>query len=247
VEPSTSIEPIDPRTKLALVFSLAVLSLVVRGLLPLCGVFVLSVVLSLCLSVDPRRIARKWAAFGAIFLFVSLLQSLLRPQGPVLLSIGGATLLTAPGLRMGTLGLLRLLSILQGGLVLARIPARRLTLAMEGIGVPRELALLSALGAMFVPCLGEELRSARETLRMRGVDTGGGNPVRRIRTVVLLFKPVLGLTLMKARELSNLLEFRGFRARGRRTSLTVLRMRSLDYVLVGASAAVLCLGLVFFA
>ena len=237
---------IDPRVRLLLVFVLAVLAVTVRGTVPLSAVFALSLILALSFRVGPRSLVRPWMSFASLFLFVSVIQSLFGSGEDVILGLGNVAILTFLGLRSGLLGLLRLLTVLQGGLVLARVRTRDMTRAFQRIGLPGELALASALGAGFVPLLGREFRDALDNLRTRGVPLEGMSRVRRARLYLRLFAPVLGLTIRKAKELSEILELRGFRSRGRRTDLKELRFRSLDWALMGFAVLLLVLGLVFF-
>jgi energy-coupling factor transport system permease protein len=191
-------------------------------------------------------LARRWASFASIFLFVALIQSLFGPEGKVLLGVGNAAVLTVPGLRLGLFGLLRLLSILQGGLVLARVRTRDMTRAFQKMGLPDELALASALGAGFVPHLREEFRDALDHLKTRGVPLDRLRPWARLRFYGRLLTPILGLTLRKARELSEILELRGFRGGEKRTSFRELRFKVVDYLLMALALAVLGLGLFLF-
>jgi energy-coupling factor transporter transmembrane protein EcfT len=236
---------IDPRTRLLLVFVLSLLALTVKSLWSLLGVFVLSLLLALALRIELAALARRWVAFASIFLFVSVIQSLFRPGGDVLLGFGSVSVLTAPGLRLGFFGLLRLLTVLQGGLVLARVRTRDMTQAFQRIRLPAEIALAGALGAGFVPRLRDEFRGALENLRTRGIPLDELGLLDRLRVYGLVLSPVLGLVIRKARALADVLELRGFRAGGKRTHYRGLRLGPLDLILMGFGTLLLASGFLF--
>ena len=118
--------------------------------------------------------------------------------------------------------------------------------AMQKMHVPDGITISLAVVMRFFPTIKEEYSSIQAAMKMRGIMMGGGNVGKMVeyRMIPLLFSCVnIG------DELSAAAVTRGLGGKVRRTSVTELRLKAADYVLIGlfAVAAVMFVYFKYFA
>ena len=118
--------------------------------------------------------------------------------------------------------------------------------AMQKMHVPDGITISLAVVMRFFPTIKEEYSSIQSAMKMRGIVLGGGDIGKMVeyRMIPLLFSCVnIG------DELSAAAVTRGLGGKVRRTSVTELRLKAADYILIGlfAVAAVMFVYFKYFA
>jgi len=236
---------LDPRARLIAITSVTFVAVFVRDVIVLSGAFALSVIFAAVLGVNVIRLMIKLRRFIVIIAAAAILQSVFARAGAVLLEVGGFTLLTSGGISGGALILLRMGILMCGGAAVATCGIRKNIQALIQMRLPYEIAFMVCVGIHFIPLISREMQDSLIAVQLRGVDLKNIPIRRRIRVYTYILLPAVGSAIIKAQDLAASIELRGFRAYERRTSLTVLHMRALDYaisaVFVGAGGATMWL------
>lgn len=109
--------------------------------------------------------------------------------------------------------------------------------ALAGLGVPDRFGFVLTGGMALVPSVARELGEIVDAYRARGIPLDD-QWWRRITLYPRLLVPLFISTVARALRLAAALEVRGFGAVSRRTPLTELRLRGLDW---GTAAAIVAL------
>lgn len=233
----------DPRTKLAAILCITTLAVLYNAPGPLCLLLIASVILLLFFRIDLRRAWGYLRPFLYLFMLLFVIQVIFSPGGEVLLAVGRVPLITGRGLEAGASVVLRLLVVITVAVLLTTATSRDFVLGLVQLRIPYEVAFMVEVAMRFLPVFREELANVVTAVQLRGVDlkkVPWGQKMELYRS--LLFPVVYG-ALLKARQLSDAMEARGFRAYPRRTYLRRLQLQTLDYtimllLLVGTSVLV---------
>ena len=114
-----------------------------------------------------------------------------------------------------------------------------LGLALEQSHFPYEFSFAFTTAIRFVPELAKEAQIIVDAQRSRGLELEGGNILKRIRNYVPILIPLIVSAIRRSMELAEAMESRCFGAVKKRTSLHVLKIRSLDYLVITATILVL--------
>lgn len=236
------LKDLDPRARLCATTAVTLVGLFARDILVLAVAFACTAVFTALLGADVLRVIIKLRRFLMIITAAALLQSIFVRAGTVLLEIGGFILLTSGGITGGALVLFRMGILLMCGAAVAASGTRRNIQALIQLKLPYEIAFMVCVGLHFIPVMMQELRDSIIAVQLRGIDLKNIAVRKRVRVYTYIFLPAMGSAIIKAQDLAANIELRGFRAYKERTSLTVLRMRVLDYAVSAifiAGAAVL--------
>jgi energy-coupling factor transport system permease protein len=215
---------LDPRAKLILTFSAAVMLVTADRWSILLTAAGLSMTAALLLG-----LARPGLAF-------------IRGLGPAAagffaiawLAFDLPTALTA-GLRLLALGTVFLLFF-------QTTPPMGLSNALVAMGLPYAFSFVLTVSMEFIPVLARRAANIRDAQRSRGIPVGFG--WRGLRFLPALLGPLLIQAFKLADEMAEALEARGFGAGGRRPSGKI-RFRALDWLIVSLSLAALSVYLLF--
>ena len=234
---------LDPRTVISATAALTLVGLFARDIIVSLAAFACIAVFAALLGVSIARVMIKLRRFLIVIAAAAVLQSIFVRAGTVLLEAGGVVLLTSGGITGGALVLLRMCILLISGAAIASCGARRNIQALIQLKMPYEIAFMVCVGLHFIPLMAQELQDSLIAVQLRGIDLKNIAVRKRLRVYTYIFLPAAGSAIIKAQDLAASIELRGFRAYPRRTSLTVLRMRVLDYIIIalftGGAAAVL--------
>ena len=221
---------LDPRTRLIAVTAITLIAVFVREVIVLAGALACSVIFSLLLGVNIVQVIVKLRRFLVIIIAAAFLQSVFVRAGAVLLEVGGFVLLTSGGISGGAIVLLRMSILLICGAAVAACGIRKNIQGLIQMKLPYEIAFMVCVGIHFIPVLSREIQDSLIAVQLRGIDLKNIPIRRRIRVYTYILLPAAGSAIIKAQDLAASMELRGFRAYERRTSLTALRMRMIDYV-----------------
>jgi energy-coupling factor transport system permease protein len=232
----------DPRAVIFCNVFATLVGLFAQNLLIMSVTLICTALLAWLLGANPLRVIVRLRRFLVLFAALILLQSIFVRSGTVWLQICDVVLLTSGGVEGGLAVLLRLGILLMSGAAVASCGIRRGVQAMVQLKISYDIAFMVCIAIHFIPLLADEIRDALVAIQLRGIDFKRISLRRRIRVYAYLFLPVAGGAVLKAQDLAGGIELRGFRAYPKRTSLTILRMRTFDYLIVvlfalGAAAA----------
>lgn len=110
------------------------------------------------------------------------------------------------------------------------------------IGVPiHDFALVMSIALRFIPTLLEETEKIMAAQKARGTNFSTGSLLKRARSLLAVFVPLLASAIRHAIELADAMICRGYRGGSGRTKLNRMKMKFSDVVWLVASAAVLAL------
>lgn len=108
------------------------------------------------------------------------------------------------------------------------------------LGIPvQKFSIVTMLSLRFLPILFEEREHLVRAYIARSMDMNSKNIFVRLKHYVHLCVPLFNSLLRRVEHLTLAMESRAFQARADRTSLCELRMRRVDYLVIGGSLALL--------
>lgn len=159
--------------------------------------------------------------------------------------------ITWEGLTEGALITLRLiLLVLMASILTFTTSPLMLTDALENlltpfkkIGVPaHELSMMMTIAMRFIPTLLGETDRIIKAQKSRGADFSSGNILQRMRFVMPILVPLFVGAFRRADELAMAMESRCYRGGEGRTHMHQLRLRRLDFIIIGVfTLLTLCL------
>ena len=237
-------QKMDPRTKLALMFTLFCLALSFNH--PLILVLLLAGVI--VAGVGAQLSWRHFLPFlGAAASFV-LLGVAIWPfyihQGPVLFTFLGSQI-TLDGLLFGlAMGLRVALMLITAGVWMMTTSPQKMTLGLLRMGLPYKAGLVLSTAIRFVPLIRTESDVIREAQRCRGLGIARGNPLSRVARWVAVFGPLTIRAIDLSQALALALDARGFGAGPTRTSVVEIGLTPTDRLIMGICLAAVVGGLI---
>jgi len=234
----------DPRTVMFANTAISLVGLLAHNIIVISGALACAVVLAVLLSVNIRKVIIKLRRYLGIVLAAAVLQSIFIHTGTVLLKACGIVLLTSGGILGGLTIIIRMGILLTSGASIASCGIRRNIQALIQLKIPYEIAFMVYTAIHFIPLMAQEMQDSLIAVQLRGIDLNHIPVRRRLKVYTYLFLPAAGSAIIKAQDLAAGIELRGFRAYPNRTSLTVLRMRAADYLIIalfvcGAAAVII--------
>jgi len=229
---STPIHRLDPRVKFLISCAIFITAVLFNELLPLLVLFLAQLPLILVARVHREWIqSLKGASIFAVMIFVmNLVVGYMSPTSSYTISFSLAM----------TVRFLVLVASFSG-FFLTTSPDD-LGLALEESHIPYEFCFAFTTAVRFVPVLANEAQTIVDAQRSRGLELEKGNFMRRVRNYIPILIPLIVSAIRRSLELAEAMESRAFGAKKTRTSLYILRMKSIDYFV-----AILTFALFFFA
>ncbi|MFT4623933.1 MAG: energy-coupling factor transport system permease protein [Myxococcota bacterium] len=148
----------------------------------------------------------------------------------------GPVVVWREGVTYGLIQSLRMLATAFAGLAVAVSTAPdRLLAGLVSLRVPAVPAFLAVTALRFVPVVSREWQTVRMARAARGRPLSGLNPWARLRTEILLLRPVVARTIRRARTLAESLDARGFDPAEPRLAIGVPRFARWEPPLIGAA------------
>ena len=240
---------LDPRAKILSVVLLVLGLFFVKSILGLLLMAVAVLVLAVVSRVPIRTFLRLPGPVLFIVVFTALFQVLFYRQGEVLVQ-WNILEIHEGGLRMGFFLAGRvLLLVWTAGLLTATTGPVALADGLEYLLSPlkklrfpaHEVAMMVTIALRFIPTLQEEAARITRAQAARGASFGEGGPVRRARSLLPVFLPLVIGAFRRADELAEAMESRGYRGGVGRTRYRELRFGLRDAGALAAATLVLSL------
>jgi len=239
---------LDVRAKLFLLVLVSVLIFVWENVFFVAGLFAVVLVLALNAHLDRRLM---WRLFRIMLPFIGLtvvIQGLFNIIGVTPLWtvpawvpwVGGRVSLYWEGVVFGFVVVFRLLSPLYAmPLVVMTTDVNDLVVGLTRLRVPYKVAFIFSITLRFVPFIFGEIDAIMEAQRLRGLALEKMNFIRRIPVFASLAVPLILGSLLKAQTLDVVLQSKAFSGSPKRTYLTELHLRAIDYLIIFGGAVLL--------
>ena len=236
---------LDVRTKIILVLCLSTPAVLVQDPYMLAAVLIISILLSIFVGSDLKRVLRSLSRIWYIFFTLIIVQSIFTGSGIEILAIGRFTILTSGGIIKGVEFMLRLLIIIVSATIMVTSNQREIVQGLNQWKVPYEISFMVSIAIRFLPMLATEIKNTLIAVQLRGIDPQELKFLKRIKLYRYIFSPVLINTIKRAQKLSVAMEARAFRAYPVRTSYLVLKFTRIDYIIISISL-ILMIAILFF-
>jgi len=223
---------IDPRTKLFLVLCISTIGLISRDVLILFSITIVGIIISKIFGGNFFVLIKKIKKLLYVFFFIIIIQSIFTRQGNPVIVIGGFEIVTDLGLNRALGYMFRVLIIIISGVIISTSSERNTIQGIVQLGLPYEFAFMTAVGIKFLPLLIEEFKDTYMAIQLRGINIMKLPIWERFKITSYIFIPVVASALNKAKKLSISVESRAFRAYDRRTSITSLKLKYKDYLII---------------
>ncbi|MFW9889638.1 MAG: energy-coupling factor transporter transmembrane component T family protein [Candidatus Thorarchaeota archaeon] len=220
---------LDPRSKMMLTLTLAVISLLFLDIVPLLIILVTMIPL-LIAAKSLRRWARSMKGMSYLLLFIVIFNTLLSTaSNPFSHSIALA---------------IRLLALMTSfSIFFLTVHPDQLAQSLIQMRVRFEFAFAMSMAMRYVPTLGQEAYAIMDAQKARGVELDKGNILKRIRNIVPIIVPLIIVSIRRALSVAESMESRGFGASGNRTYMDLLRFRRRDWAVLLLSLLALVVGI----
>lgn len=236
---------IDPRVKLVQVLILSTLGLIYNKIYVLSLILLAALAIAIINGVNIISIAARIKRLLKIIVIIALIQSLLTKGGTPFLKLGSLTIFTDYGILRSLEFLLRMGIIIVSAAILTTSSSREIIQGLIQCKCPYEIAFMVSLAIRFLPIFKEEMTDMITAIQLRGIDLKKVKFNKKIQVYKYILTPITINSLMKAKELAAAMEMRGFRAYPQRTSYMVLKMQTLDYLIIALSMGAAFLFLIF--
>ncbi len=234
-----ALESRDARVKMALMLLFSTFSVLSRSPRQLFCLLALILLLLLCGGVKLHEMLRRIRIALRLLLSLVVLQLLFNRGGEAVVRVGPVTLLTQGGVYTAAVTALRLTAVLLSAVLVMTGDTRDYLLGLTQWRVPYEIAFMLMVGLRFLPSLREEAQDVMYAVQMRGVDMKNLSLRRRMRMYMRMIVPIVARTVQRSEQMAIAMEARAFRAMGKRTSMRRLTMKGMDWLVLGASMAVM--------
>lgn len=242
------VHKMDPRSKIMIMLFLMVAIFIPAGVLGyvLIGIFILFSLYLSKLSIHYALRTMKPMIWMMFFLLV--INVLVIKTGTPLFSIGWFSIYSDAVYQTLYIVVRLMLMIIITTVLTATTKPLDLTLGIEKllkpfekIGVPAHIiAMMISIALRFIPTLIEETQRIMNAQASRGVDLENGSIKEKIMAILSLIVPLFVSAFDRADQLANAMEARGYDPSRKRTRYKVLKMKTIDYVSMLLSVAVLC-------
>ncbi len=237
----------DPRSKIMIMLFIMISIFIPAGIYGyiLIGIFILFCLRLSKLKIDYALRAMKPMMWMMLFLFI--INILAIRTGYVLVSIGPFTLYSDALFQTLYIVVRLMLMIIVTTILTATTKPLELTLGIEKllkpfekVGLPAHIiAMMISIALRFIPTLIEETQRIMNAQASRGVDLENGSLKEKIMAILSLIVPLFVSSFDRADQMANAMEARGYDPNRKRTRYQVLKMKSMDYIGMTASALIL--------
>jgi energy-coupling factor transport system permease protein len=216
---------LDPRAKLLLSITLAIISLLFLEIFPL--LMILGVLIPLMATAKSlKRWLRSMKGLSVLLVFILVFNTLLSTY-------------TNP-LNYSIALVLRLVALMTSfSIFFLTVHPDELSQALIQMRVRFEFAFAMSMAMRYVPTLGQEAYAIMDTQKARGVELDKGNILKRIRNIIPIIVPLIIVSIRRALSIAESMESRGFGANKNRTYLEKLSFRKRDWAICFVSLIVL--------
>lgn len=234
----TWVDRLDPRTKLAWLVFIAILSVTGTNWIFLSSLPLVVIAVGLAAGMKPRNFCHPVLMLVVVGLQLLIIQLLFSREGTVIYELGPLTVYSG-ALPLAAKAFLRLSAIVLAAMQFLRLTSPGdLTLLLVKAGIPYRFAMLVGLTMRFLPLMEKELAAIMESQSTRGLPTKGA--VQKIKSLLPVALPFIYRAFRRANETALAMELRGFGRSQERTFLYDLRLSGAEAVSITVMVAAVC-------
>lgn len=244
---NSAVHRLDPRTKLLFTFVYIIMVFVANNFVSLLFCF-LTAALTVALSKVPAKtVLKSLKPILLIVIFTSVLQIAYVETGVVLIEFWKIKI-TSGGLLTALFVTLRIsLLIVVSTMLTYTTSPTSLTNGLERTFAPfkkigidfHTVTMIMTIALRFIPTLIEEVDKIMSAQKSRGANFDNGNIIKRAKSLIPLFIPLLFNSIRRAYELANAMTCRCYNGGKGKTTMNALKMAGSDYLAMLATAAVI--------
>lgn len=224
---------LDPRSVILIVIVNSIIAVLVQNILSAALSALLILLFSITIKADVRGVFKRCRRLWQVVIFAAIMQSIFVTQGEPVLKMLGMSFLTTHGIILGGIIILRLFAIMCGAAALSGYSQGELIEALTSFKLPYEFAYMVIIGIKFLPILKEEMQDSIVAIQLRGIELEKLKWGQKIKIYAYLLFPIVSGTIVRAKDLSESMEVRGFRAFKTRTSMVDLKFNVFDFMAMG--------------
>jgi len=213
-EKKSVIHTLDPRVKIIVSIIYIILSIIVNSVLS----HLIIIILFLVESVLAKSVKAMMKSLTTVFPFFILIFLANYFLGGLSLSLS----------LVYSLRLLSLVAIFS--LFFLTTTPDEVAETLDFFRVPHTIALSFTLAIRFIPSTARQISEIMDAQKSRGLELEGRNFIQRIRNLLPILVPVIVLSIKKSIEVAEALEVRGLNLNVKKTTLTPLKARKVDYL-----------------
>ncbi len=233
----------DPRVKILIVMVLSGISVLSKNIFTMVFLVISTLIYCKVFKVNILQTMKKLKNILTLVFASIVIQSIFNRQGNSLISIGNLSILTDYGIYMSAMYIMRVFIIIFSGAIIASSGMRNNLYGLSQLGLPYEIGLMVTIGVRFLPILMDEIQTVLMAIELRGININKLKLKRRLEMIGFLFTPIIYSTIVRAKELAESVEHRGFTIGGKRSAYYKLKFRKSDWAMLLTSP--IMLGIVY--
>lgn len=242
---------LDPRTKI-----ICCLFIIISVLLNFSWYYLLFLVVLMAAAIRStgmsfRFVFQSLRSIRYLLIITLVFQAVLTPGDP--LANWGPIRITAEGLQMGLINLLRLLILYMGSLVLLLTTSpiklasgiEYLLLPLSKLGIPiHNFSTILSISFRFIPTLVEQAATIKNAQSSRGAQFASPRLMVRLKSYLSILIPLFEASLARAEELGDAMDSRCYTPHPNRVRMSGLTFKAADIAVLMFMVAVLTASLV---
>lgn len=229
---------LDPRTKLIIVLCITSLAVFITDIYFLIGIFLMTLIVTAILKSNWITLIKKMKRLLWVFAAIIVMQSIFSPEGIPIIEVGKITLLTKGGILKGLQLALRMAIVILSASIMSTSNPREVVQGLVQWKIPYEIAFMVSIAIRFLPLLMEEIKDTVIAIQLRGIELEKIPIGKRVKIYSYVLMPVVAGAMIKSKRLAIAMESKGFGAYTSRTSFKILKMSSLDYIIMAVSGMI---------
>ena len=226
---------LDPRTKILIVAIISTLGIAYKDIRTLVLIFCISSIIAFIINHNLIFVIKKLKRLLLVVLFIAIIQSVLTSGGQVLIEVFGIKILTDYGLIRAIEFILRVGIIILASIIITTSSSREILQGLVKLKIPYEIVFMVTIALRFLPMLRDEAINMFTAIQLRGLDFKRIAFGKKIKVYKYLLLPIIISSILKAKDLSIVMDMRGLRAYPTRTSYRQLKLSIKDYLTMGLS------------
>lgn len=231
-------DSLDPRTKILIVAIISTLGIVYKDIKTLVLIFGITLILAFIINRDLVFVIKRLKRLLIVVLSIAIIQSVLTNQGEVLIQVFGINILTDYGLIKAAEFILRIGIIILASVIITTSSSREILQGLVKLKIPYEIVFMVTTAVKFLPMLRDEAINMFTAIQLRGLDFKKISFGKKLKVYRYLLLPIIISSILKAKDLSIVMDMRGLRAYPTRTSYRQLSFSSKDYLTMGISVII---------
>lgn len=240
----TLVHRLDPRAKILMMLMIMVAIFIPAGFWGYLIIGIFAFVGLMLAKIKIKSIIKAFKPMWFMMLFLFVINVLEIKTGKVLVEFKWFTIYDDALFQTLYIMVRLLLMITITTILTATTKPLDLTLAIEDLLTPfkvikvpaHEIAMMISIALRFIPTLIEETQRIMKAQASRGVDLEEGKLKEKIIAILSLIVPLFVTAIQRAGDLANAMEAKGYIPGAKRSRYKQLRMRSMDYSLLGVCA-----------